>query len=84
MQGRAQLVSGPGTSLRWDGGDTAALEAFAGDRWTGVNGAGLPQIRGKDGGVHPVRPGWTLFRPDGQDWVIVIAADVWDAWAEAA
>ncbi len=82
--GRARLASGPGSYLRWPGGGTAALEEFAAGRWIGPDGDGNALIRGTDGTAHVLRPGWRLFRPDGQDRVIVIAADVWEAWAREA
>lgn len=85
IHGRAALASGPGGYCTWTGGDTSGLEAFAGDRWAGPGPDGLPRVRGKDGKPVTVREGWTVFAQDGLGWLVVIAAEVWEAWAcEAA
>lgn len=69
-----------GEAARWDGTNADELAALAGDRFEGTY-ASSALVRGADGELIHVRPGWVVSRWDGQDGVIV-SSPAGFAWAE--
>jgi hypothetical protein len=57
------------------------LADLAGDRFEGTH-ASSALVRGTDGELIHVRPGWVVSRWDGQDGVTVSSAGAWEIWAE--
>ena len=72
-----------GDAVRWDGSNADELAALAGDRYEGTH-ASSALIRGTDGELIHVRPGWFVSRWDGQDGVNVSSAGAFGVWAEQA
>ncbi|MFZ0227616.1 MAG: hypothetical protein WAL41_11855 [Mycobacterium sp.] len=72
-----------GEAVKWDGTNAAELAALAGDRFEGTY-ASSALVRGRDGELIHVRPGWTVACWDGADGVTVSSAGAWAALAEDA
>ena len=72
-----------GEAVRWDGTNADELAALAGEHYEGTH-ASSALIRGRDGELVHVRPGWVVTHWDGTDGVTVSSAAAWEAWAEEA
>ena len=70
-----------GRAVRWDGTNAADVAGLAGDAWEGTY-ASSALIRGRDGEIIHVRPGWVVSRWDGTEGVNVSTAGAWETWAE--
>jgi hypothetical protein len=70
-----------GRAVRWDGANAADLASLAGDLFEGTY-ASSALIRGRDGELIHVRPGWVVSRWDGVDGLTVSSAGAWEAHAE--
>ena len=73
-----------GDAVRWDGTNADELAALAGDRYEGTH-ASAALVRGTEGELIHVRPGWVVWvvsRPDDSDDISVSSASAWDVWAQ--
>lgn len=84
MSGRFRGAAIEGEFARYDGTNAAEIATFAGDQYEGPGGDGNPLVRGPDGDLQALRPGWVLTRVPGTEGVGITSATAWGIWAEEA
>jgi hypothetical protein len=80
---RARTKPLEGDAVRWDGANAAELAGLAGDRFEGTY-ASAALIRGIDGELVHVRPGWWVCQWGGVTGVSVYSPGAWETSAEEA
>lgn len=72
-----------GDAETFDGTNADVIEAFAPGQFEGTDEAGRPHVRGTDGVLAVMEPGWTISRADGSAGAVVSSPAAWaDRWEE--
>lgn len=66
-----------GDAETFDGANAGVIAAFAGSQYEGTDEDGQPCVRGSDGVLAVMQPGWVISRADGKAGVIVSAPAAW-------